>query len=155
MLCCLFFFRAMAEKYRDAELPFKVYNIPEIDKVTEKWTEKYLSGMFKRDRISPHVEKSKDNHFMFWTGKGNFKGWKPPTDLLSWSFDQYMDQVKLAETNKWDNETIHYYLNANGGPGNFIYNDCEFLNAEEENFFITNRDANKGTVRDWRLRVSG
>lgn len=30
--------RKWAEEYRNAEIPFKVYNIPEFDSVTDKWT---------------------------------------------------------------------------------------------------------------------
>lgn len=31
--------RSMAERFRDAEIPFKVYNAPDIDEVVNKWTD--------------------------------------------------------------------------------------------------------------------
>jgi hypothetical protein len=31
--------RAMAETFRDSEIPFKVYDVPEVDEVTSKWTD--------------------------------------------------------------------------------------------------------------------
>jgi len=31
--------RTMAESFRDAEIPFKVYDVPDVDEVTSKWTD--------------------------------------------------------------------------------------------------------------------
>ena len=36
----------MAEQLRDAELPFKLYNVPDLDAANEKWTDEYVSLMF-------------------------------------------------------------------------------------------------------------
>ena len=37
---------AMALKFRDAELPFKVYNVPEVVAAGKKWTDEYVSSQF-------------------------------------------------------------------------------------------------------------
>ena len=37
---------AMALKFRDAELPFKVYNVPEVVAAGKKWTDEYISSQF-------------------------------------------------------------------------------------------------------------
>lgn len=55
--------RKMAAQYRDAEVPFKIYNVPEFDTVTQKWTDEYLQESFKT-MDDFHVEKSETNHFM-------------------------------------------------------------------------------------------
>jgi len=39
----------MALKFRDAELPFKVYNVPEVVAAGKKWTDEYVAGHFDRD----------------------------------------------------------------------------------------------------------
>jgi hypothetical protein len=39
--------RALAEAYRKAELPFKVYDVPIFNKVAKKWTKPYLSRNFR------------------------------------------------------------------------------------------------------------
>ena len=36
----------MALKFRDAELPFKVYNVPEVVAAGKKWTDEYVSSQF-------------------------------------------------------------------------------------------------------------
>ena len=64
--------REIATKFREAELPFKVYGVPNINEVVEKWTNEYLSDRLKRDG-SILTERSKNNHFMFWKRK-NYKG---------------------------------------------------------------------------------
>lgn len=38
--------RKAAELFRDKELPFKVYNVPEIDVATLKWTDEYVASNF-------------------------------------------------------------------------------------------------------------
>ena len=38
----------MAEAYRNAEVPFKVFAVPDIEAVTEKWTDDYLSRNMNR-----------------------------------------------------------------------------------------------------------
>jgi len=56
--------RAMAEKYRNAEVPFKVFGVPDIEAVTEKWTDAYLEEHMNSKRMNYKVEESTDNHFM-------------------------------------------------------------------------------------------
>jgi len=37
--------RKMALAYRNAELPFKIYNVPEVDAVSLRWTDDYLEDV--------------------------------------------------------------------------------------------------------------
>jgi hypothetical protein len=62
--------RLMAERYRNAELPFKLYDVPEIDVVRQKWTNDYLLKQFQSN-FDTHVESSTNNHFMYWAMRGN------------------------------------------------------------------------------------
>jgi hypothetical protein len=41
--------RQMALSFRKAELPFKLYDIPEIEKVVNLWTDDYLKRQMKFD----------------------------------------------------------------------------------------------------------
>jgi lipopolysaccharide transport system ATP-binding protein len=38
----------MAEQYRNAELPFKVYDVPDFDAVSRKWDDSFLSREFRK-----------------------------------------------------------------------------------------------------------
>jgi hypothetical protein len=59
----------IAEQFRNAEIPFKIYNAPNFDAAVDLWTPTYLNERLKRHHAT--VEKSKNNHFMFFNGPGN------------------------------------------------------------------------------------
>jgi len=69
----------IAALYRDAQLPFKLYNFPDLNKITHKWTDTYLKKNMAREAI--HVEKSKNNHFMYWNTRFEIEDYKPPTEV--------------------------------------------------------------------------
>eukprot|EP00596_Hydrurales_sp_CCMP1899_P004425 CAMPEP_0119049738 /NCGR_PEP_ID=MMETSP1177-20130426/66105_1 /TAXON_ID=2985 /ORGANISM="Ochromonas sp, Strain CCMP1899" /LENGTH=231 /DNA_ID=CAMNT_0007027311 /DNA_START=48 /DNA_END=740 /DNA_ORIENTATION=- len=96
----------MATKFRDAELPFKVYNVPELNSVSEKWSDEYLEKQFN-GRQSRHVEMSKNNHFMYWNAmlRGRMKGYEPPTEFVDhMRFDAWLRIAKYADKMKLKNE---------------------------------------------------
>ena len=143
--------RAMAERYRDAEMPFKMYGIADFETIGQKWSdEDYLiQGM---NSISVHVEMSNSNHFMFWSGKplqgGNYKS---PTDLVDLKFAKWLKLAKLADKNKLDTLAKHFYFMTGSTKGdrhkqssNFIARDLTPFSTLQNNFFITNVNANKG-----------
>jgi hypothetical protein len=49
------FERAVAAKYRDAEVPFKVYGVPDVEAVTQQWTDEYLLKRMDDPKISYKV----------------------------------------------------------------------------------------------------
>lgn len=73
--------RAIAEKYRTAEVPFKIFGIPEVEEVVEKWTDPYLEKHMEGRRMSYKIETStRGNHFMYWVNRGlPKKKYEPPT----------------------------------------------------------------------------
>lgn len=141
----------MATKFRDAELPFKVFNVPEINSISEKWSDEYLGEQFKGRIQSHHVEKSKNNHFMFWNPmlRGQIKGYKPPTEFVDgMPFDTWLRMATHADNVKVKNESIHYYFMANANAGDqrtsFIGRDLKLFSTRKNNFFVSNVAANKG-----------
>ena len=56
--------RSIASKYRDAEVPFKMYNVPEFKAAGDLWTNNYLSSNLKEAEYI--IESSNSNHFMFY-----------------------------------------------------------------------------------------
>lgn len=141
--------RAMAEKYRNAELPFKLFNVSDFIHVANLWTDKYLHQQLGSNLRRSHVEKSKDNHFMYWNGRGTNKfGYKPPTDIIDMSFDTWLEKAKAADLEKMTNSTPHYYFMSSAPPHDhertFISRDLKLFSTEKNNFFVTNVPANKG-----------
>ena len=144
--------REYAAKFRDAELPFKLYDIPEITAVTHLWDDEYLQQQFYGDPHSKHVEKSKNNHFMYWTGNRKKYGngeWTPPTEFVdSMNFNSWLKIAKHADEEKLRNDTVHYYFMSNAPAGDtkrtFIARDLPLFSTRTENFFVTDVPANKG-----------
>lgn len=141
--------RAMAEKYRNAELPFKLFNVSEFIGVANLWTDEYLHRQLGSNLRRSHVEKSKDNHFMYWNNRGiNKFGYKPPTEIVDMSFDTWLEKAKAADLEKMTNSTPHYYFMSSAPPHDhertFISRDLKLFSTEKNNFFITNVPANKG-----------
>lgn len=111
--------RAMAVEYRNAELPFKVYNVPDFDRTGKLWTDEYLSAEFEKIG-AVHVERSVNNHFMYWTLKNGREstGYTPPTEILhGMTFDEWLGLALAADRTKLSNVTEHYYLMSSSAPG--------------------------------------
>jgi hypothetical protein len=140
--------RAMARRYRDAEIPFKLHSVPEVNEVSKKWTNEYLT-----QKLAKHghmVEVSKHNHFMFWKDKATskaFPSWKPPTEHINMDFPTWLKIAQNADKVKLKNDTTHHYFITNAATGDrktFVAKDLNFFATDTENFFITNVPANKG-----------
>lgn len=140
--------RSYAEKFRNAELPFKMYDIPDILMVTRKWDDEYLKQKMKY--ASAHVEESKSNHFMYWNGNRdrNVRQYVPPTDLVSMKFDDWLEIAKKADEIKSTNSTTHYYfmtgVSASDNLRSYISQDLSLFSTKKNNFFVSNVAANKG-----------
>ena len=148
-------------KYRDSELPFKVYNVPELEAARMKWTDKYLSSYFDQDNdngVPPSdstVSQSVDNFFAFYRPDRwdtDILGPPPSTDI-DWTFDKwarhavYADEVSLPVSEK------HYYLES-GVPREerlqkkkhwtFVSRDLPSFSNPEPTFFGFNPLKQKG-----------
>ena len=142
--------RSYAEKFRNAELPFKLYDIPDIVRVSEKWSDNYLSRKM-RDEVA-RVEKSKSNHFMYWNAKINQErypvGFVPPTGVVNMKFEEWLKIARNADENRDNNATTHFYYmtgtSANDNLRSFISEDLPIFSTRRNNFFISNVYANKG-----------
>ncbi len=139
--------RDIAFKFRDAEIPFKVYNVPEFEAAKLKWNDEYLSSQL-RGRFSSHVEESTSNHFMFWKSKGSIKGYKPPTSIVQMSFDEWVKKAHHADDTKLSSDSIHHYFMTNAPPRDngrtFVSRDLPSFSSDESNFFLKSPKANKG-----------
>ena len=137
--------RAMAAKFRNAELPFKVFNVPDINKVSELWSLDYLK---KKMKSKLRVERSEDNHFMYFkVGRHQPNGWEPPQTVTSSSFDQWLEKAMRADKEQWNSDQEHFYLTigtTNRKERTFWNKDLAIFSTETNNFFITKVEKNKG-----------
>jgi hypothetical protein len=137
--------RAMAEKYRNAEVPFKLYDIPELDRVRRRWDESYLTRAMRFEW--PRVEESTDNHFMFFIEKA-FPHWKPPQRVTTMSFTHWSHLAHEADILSLPSNASHFYYVLGSRPhdtsSSFIARDLSFFSTQTENFFVTSVKSNKG-----------
>ena len=143
--------REIAARYRDAEVPFKIYNVSGFLDVSHKWTDEYLTAELEKMKRKSSVERSKNNHFMYWKGrKSSKKGFIPPTeDVKGMTFPQWLELAKAADAMKLSNASAHYYFMAGSDAGDhgkrtFIARDLSLFSTTTENFFITRVNLNKG-----------
>ena len=148
--------RILAREYRDAEVPFKLYNVPEFENTRNLWTDEYLSTAASNNNHV--VEHSKDNHFMYWAKKSWKKestGFIAPTDYVTGTvkFRDWLAIAKKADEDKIDQSknmnTEHYYFMTNAMKGDksrtFIARDLQMFSNGKKNFFIKYPERNKGT----------
>lgn len=137
--------RSYAEKFRDAEVPFKVYNVPNVDEVRRKWSEPYLKNVMKK---SLRIETSKDNHFMYFKeGRHHPEGWDPPQKLGTMGFSDWYRAAQEADMKKLKHTESHIYLTVGTSSRHedaFFARDLPMFNTGENNFFITDIHNNKG-----------
>lgn len=117
--------RSMSELYRNREIPFKLYNVPEVTAVTNKWSTAYLARALQG--ITPHVEKSNSNHFLFWNMNSKNRlgrDYIPPTEKITMPFEEWLHRAHQNDLEPYVANTTHYYYMAASQPGIFICNCC-------------------------------
>lgn len=155
--------REMAEVYRNAELPFKVYNIPEVTAAATKWTDEYVSAHFdgKSSFFSPEnlshgmCQESHDNFFAFFTPMGwqMSKMGPPPFRNNDWTFRKWSTHATYADATRLSFDQPHFYWQA-GVPREeryasptewgFISRDLPMFSDTKANFFQFRPEEQKG-----------
>jgi hypothetical protein len=153
--------RSYAEKFRDAELPFKVYGIPDLTQVSALWSDRYLNNQLEHTwRI--YVEKSKNNHFMYWVPEGKVDPrLVPPVEMTNdMKFLEWLQLAKAADrndrTNPHTNASAHYYFMTSSNPHDnrqyFVSRDLAMFSTPTNNFFITDVEQQKGIQCRFSMR---
>jgi len=154
--------RKMAESYRNMEVPFKVFDVPDIEVVRDKWTDGYLVENFDQKHSAQFkVEQSDTNHFMYWrspssAGKKAYPDWKSPTKIVSHTFAEWLSLARHADEGELHHSEEHKYLMMGTPPltslirgdevkrSHFVTSDLKCFTPHDENFFITDISLNKG-----------
>lgn len=160
--------RQMAEKFRDNELPFKVYDIPEIDLANLKWTDAYLSHNFDRSisdvidnpNLPPRAQgaclSSQDSFFSFFIPRNWFTkvmGPPPTVDTDNMSFEEWSQHARYADRVSLPRNERHFYYQS-GVPReerykpkkewSFVSRDLPSFSDPGYTFFGFNPDEQKG-----------
>jgi len=156
--------RAAALKFREAELPFKMYDVPEVTEAGLKWTDAYISEHFDKPhsflsggppRSQGKCQESQNHFFAFFTPPL----WKvttmgvPPTRNNDWSFKMWARHARYADAVGLAEDRPHFYWQA-GVPKEeryqrksqwtFVSRDLPSFSSTEETFFCFNPEEQKG-----------
>lgn len=124
-----------ALRYRDAEMPFIVYNVPQFEKAVEKWnTPGYLERKLGDGKY--HVTISKDNHFMYYhlgkKKKRAIPGYVPPTQDERWTYGEWLKEARKARNISTDEK--HYYFRVSDGDNPTVREDLSIFDLEPSLF---------------------
>ena len=155
---------AMAQKFRDAMLPFKLYNVPELTKANELWTDEYVSqgfggggGLFHIGGARAHgtAQESPNHYFAFFT----VPQWRPermglpPTRNTDWDFADWAQHARYADATRLAADQPHFYWQSGADKSeryqpasdwSFISRDLPSFSATEPNFIMFNPEDQKG-----------
>jgi hypothetical protein len=136
-----------ALNYRNAEKPFVVYNVPEVDEVVKKWSDlDYLNNLVG-PHTNYHAETSNDNHFMYWRKKSkklmDRLHFKPPTGKVPISFADWL-KVAVVNNNKTlvDREHLYFRITADK-KDHYMFKELPFF-YPKESLFIVEPDKQRG-----------
>ncbi len=110
-----------AYNYRESDLPFVIYNHPQVDEVVRKWSDlDYMHGKLGSKKY--HTETSESNHFMYWRGGRNQRlrngqKWKAPTGSISVKFEDWLRTATKGQNMTLD-ERGHQYFRVSSDPDN-------------------------------------
>ena len=136
---------AKALRYRDAEVPFILHNISELDKTVEKWnTPGYLEVALGSER-KYDVKISKSNHFLHHTEGKKIPGYNPPTKRSRMTYRQWLGKVaELGDKEDNMKECEHYYLYVSQSDHAMIQEDLSIFNFSKSNLFMKVPSESKG-----------
>ena len=143
--------RAKAKLLQTHEVPFMMYNVPDIDNVVEKWTDEYLLDAF--GDLPQHVLKSSSNHFMYWNKQHARKQkdtYSPPTEPMVIQFNEFLKIRDTADTSPIDSEHVYLQLNSDANH-KFIAQDLPCFRAKKS-FWIVEAHKNRGINCRWGSR---
>lgn len=109
--------RAIALEYRNKEIPFIVFNVPEVERAIEKtFTRSKLLENFGEKQLD--VEKSASNRFMYYKPPKRRapEDWVQPQEDVTMTFKQYLGLIEKAELNPHINRNMPlFYMSISAG----------------------------------------
>lgn len=107
--------RELALQYRKAEIPFLVYNVPELQHaISDVFTLPKLQQNIGNEAVS--VEKISSNNYMFYHDRSiqqvhkQYPEWTPPQEDMLMTFEEFLGEVRRAESSPdYINSSIPLY----------------------------------------------
>jgi len=149
----------MATKFRDAMLPFKLTNVPELQKAQELWTDEYVGQAFAEraadNRNMGSCQESPNHYFAFFGSQR----WNedtmglPPYQINDWDYETWAKHARYADAKPLAEDQPHFYWQAGVSPQeryssrdewSFVSRDLPSFSATESNFIMFHPEKQKG-----------
>jgi hypothetical protein len=148
-----------ARRFRDHELPFKLYDVPEITAAGAKWTDDYLTQQFDQSGlyVAGSVQEALSNYILFFTRWDLFTLGLPPVRYNDWNYAKWNEHAKYADAVRLSFDLPHFYFQAAHFLGefyetrtrwSFLARDLPSFSYPEtgfrESFFVFHPDPQRG-----------
>ena len=134
--------RAIAESYREAELPFVLKDLGQLSDAQALWTDDYMESRFQvmERSKSPKfkVDRStRSGHFLYFKApRGSIRGWSAPqTAEKGMRYREFLDIAKAADQHN-DLSAGALYLTISAGMGGTLEWVVESLSFFRDNKFF-------------------
>ena len=164
----------MARRYRDAELPFKLYNIPDVTAAAHKWQDDdYIGRMFGSSNSASAsifgttrtiqiptargtAQESRNHYFAFYVAKQwdvERMGLAPTRNIQDWNYTIWSQHAVYADAVRLTHDKPHFYWQSGVAPEEryqsskhwtFITRDLPIFSTATDNFFVFHVDEQKG-----------
>lgn len=145
----------MARKFRDAELPFKLIDVPELAAANLKWTDEYVSEQFDKKNASGEAQESPNNFFAFYIPERwnvHMLGLTPYRNN-DWTFEKWSRHARYADAKRLSADQPHFYWHSGVDKTErelpreqwtFISRDLPSFSSVTENFLVFHPEKQKG-----------
>jgi hypothetical protein len=136
-----------ALKYRNAEVPFVVYNVPEVDEVVRRWSD--LDYLVKKIGFGKYpTETSLDNHFMYYAAPSeetadrskirdsNGNPWVEPTKEVMMSFTKWLEMAVFNHFKPLQKRKHAYFRVSAGKEDHWLFEELPFFQPKESLFMV-------------------
>mmetsp|Transcript_25402 Transcript_25402/g.30112 ORF Transcript_25402/g.30112 Transcript_25402/m.30112 type:complete len:452 (-) Transcript_25402:102-1457(-) len=135
--------------YRDAEVPFILFNVPQAEEVVKKWAEPGYLEKLSGNKQSYKTEVSHNNHFMYFSGGGakgkGKKAWRPPTGSEQMTFKDFKKAALSCEARNCSADEKHYYFRITAPKmGHFMFDELPFYKPKRSSIFLKDPKGQRG-----------
>lgn len=146
----------LALAYRDLEVPFQLYNVPDLNDISRKWhSDDYLRSKlgrytkYKCEASNPGGEMNHGaNHFMYTNGRSTKKK-PPPIKHVRLTWDEWLRKVREGSGKPVDAPDTRFYFRVSAtspsdAQAGWLFKELKFFQPQKSNIFLKEPRGQRG-----------